>query len=446
VEKTSIAEALQHAQDTRAVVIEPGAHSLLPLHFQKHFPEHQAFVIADENTYKAAGADVCRILRASSIELLGEYVFPGTPQLKPDIKNVKLLQQKLMEHTAIPIAVGSGTINDIVKLASHRSGRAYIAVGTAASMDGYTAFAAAITHAGVKKVDPCPAPKIFIADLDVACQAPTQLTSSGYADLIAKLNSGADWLIADFVGSEPIQKEAWSLIQPSLRQWLENPEKIPQGDPAAVKNLMVGLVMAGLAMQAARSSWPASGSEHLFSHLWEMRGLGREYVSHGHKVGVGTIASSAFVAALLEMDPARVDIQARMEAWPDFSSVQDQIQVSFSDPELIRTCISESRSKYVSREALQTRLEKIKDNWGTLRDQILAQVMSPGEIHERLLAAGCPIHPQEIGLPIETFKGDYARIRFLRARYTSFDLADELGFLDGLVESLFYEKGYWSAI
>jgi glycerol-1-phosphate dehydrogenase [NAD(P)+] len=33
--------------------------------------------------------------------------------------------------------------------------------------------------------------------------------------------------------------------------------------------------MAGLSMQAARSSRPAFGSEHLFSHLWEMEGVAR---------------------------------------------------------------------------------------------------------------------------------------------------------------------------
>ncbi|WP_284967203.1 iron-containing alcohol dehydrogenase, partial [Cutibacterium acnes] len=38
----------------------------------------------------------------------------------------------------VPIAVGSGTINDLTKLAAKDVGRRYAVVGTAASMDGYT--------------------------------------------------------------------------------------------------------------------------------------------------------------------------------------------------------------------------------------------------------------------------------------------------------------------
>jgi glycerol-1-phosphate dehydrogenase [NAD(P)+] len=442
---TLIQNAIQHAQDTRSVVIESGAHAHLPMLLHEHFPAQNVFLIADENTFKAAGEDVCRTMVDSGISLIGEHIFPGTPRLKPDIKNVNIVEKMLKKQEAIPIAVGSGTINDIVKLAAHRCERAYIAVGTAASMDGYTSFAAAITHEGVKKVDPCPAPRIFIADLDVFTEAPTELTSSGYADLIAKINSGADWIIADFVESEPIQKEAWSLIQPALRHWLEKPERIPQGDPAEVENLMVGLVMAGLAMQAARSSWPASGSEHLFSHLWEMRGLERDYVSHGHKVGVGTVASSALVDELLAEDLDTLDIDGRIEAWPDFSLIEERVRANFEDDELVRTCITESQAKYATGEKLKIRVEKVRNQWHDLRDRLRTQMMLPGEVHDRLVAAGCPTAPGEIGLSLETFQADYARIRFLRARYTCFDLAEELGVLDRVISTLFSEGGYWAS-
>lgn len=67
------------------------------------------------------------------------------------------LRAALSRSDAIPVAVGSGTLNDLTKLAAHQLGRPYMVVATAASMDGYTAFGASITHHGSKQTFACPA-------------------------------------------------------------------------------------------------------------------------------------------------------------------------------------------------------------------------------------------------------------------------------------------------
>ena len=59
----------------------------------------------------------------------------------------------------IPVAVGSGTINDLTKLAAHRLGRPYMVVATAASMDGYTAYGASITYRESKQTFDCLLPE-----------------------------------------------------------------------------------------------------------------------------------------------------------------------------------------------------------------------------------------------------------------------------------------------
>jgi glycerol-1-phosphate dehydrogenase [NAD(P)+] len=45
---------------------------------------------------------------------------------------------------------------------------------TAASMDGYTAFGAAITHDGFKQTFACPAPRAVVADLDILAHGAAQ--------------------------------------------------------------------------------------------------------------------------------------------------------------------------------------------------------------------------------------------------------------------------------
>ena len=101
------------------------------------------------------------------------YVFPGRADAAtPSTATSRRWSDALREHDAIPVAVGSGTLNDIVKRAAHECERPYMCVATAASMDGYTAFGASITKDGYKQTLTCPAPRAVLADLDVLTAAP----------------------------------------------------------------------------------------------------------------------------------------------------------------------------------------------------------------------------------------------------------------------------------
>ncbi len=54
-----------------------------------------------------------------------------------DDTTLKMLE-RVMKGFDIGVAVGSGTVNDLTKLASFNLGKPYIAVATAPSMNGYT--------------------------------------------------------------------------------------------------------------------------------------------------------------------------------------------------------------------------------------------------------------------------------------------------------------------
>ena len=71
--------------------------------------------------------------------------------VRADYANVEKVRDALASRDTIPVAVGSGTLNDLVKRASHELDRRYVVVATAASMDGYTAFGAALTRDGYKQ-------------------------------------------------------------------------------------------------------------------------------------------------------------------------------------------------------------------------------------------------------------------------------------------------------
>lgn len=166
-------------------------------------------------------------------------------------------------------------------------------VGTAASMDGYTAYGASITKDGNKQTFDCPAPLGMVLDPSISAAAPARMSASGYADLIAKIPAGADWMLSDAVGSEPMDDFAFGLVQDGLKEALSDPAGVHAGNVEKVEQLAEGLLLSGFAMQATQSSRPASGAEHQFSHLWDMEHLkyNGASVSHGFKVGIGTLAS-----------------------------------------------------------------------------------------------------------------------------------------------------------
>ena len=284
-----VESALQRTTDTKALVIGVGTLPRTAEMFNELFPGCRAVVVADTNTWRVAGGEVHRILADAGIGQDEPHVF-ADPKLYAEWSFVEELDGVLAATDAVPVAVGSGVINDLTKLCSHHNGRRYMVVGTAASMDGYTAYGASITKDGNKQTFDCPAPLGMVLDPTIAAAAPAKMSASGYADLIAKIPAGADWMLADAVGSELLDEFAFSVVQDGLKDALCDPAGVRAGNVAKVEQLAEGLLLSGFAMQATQSSRPASGAEHQFSHLWDMEHLkyNGASVSHGFKVGIGT--------------------------------------------------------------------------------------------------------------------------------------------------------------
>jgi len=444
--KQRINAALEEATDTRDVNIEAGALASVPEVFRENFGGGTIVVVADGNTFEVAGQEVQRELQDAGYTMMEPYVFPAEPQLYAEYSNIEKLRDALQEHDAIPVVVGSGTLNDIVKRSSHECKRLYMCVGTAASMDGYTAFGASIEKDGLKQTLSCPAPRAVVADLEVLQNAPGNMTASGYADLLGKVTSGADWLVADALEVEKIDPTGWSLVQDHLREWTGSPAELRAGDQQSTEHLVEGLIMSGLGMQSYESSRTASGAEHQFSHLWEMEGLGKDAdppLSHGFKVGVGSVAIAALYELLLERDLADLNIEALQNSWPTREEMEQSVRVQHTSPELEEGAVEQTLAKYISADELAERLRLLQEVWPGLREKVGEQLMPAGELKEMLEAAGCPTTPVEIGLGWEDFEKSYRRAQTIRKRYTVLDLALETGLLDDCVEELFAPEGFW---
>ena len=75
--------------------------------------------------------------------------------------------------------------------------------------------------------------------------------------------------------------------------------------------------------------------------------------------------------------------------------------------------------------------------WPELRQKLATQTMPTAEMAGWLAAAGAPVKAADIGVTAAELKASVYASRFLRSRYTVFDLLDEAGLLDAAIEAVF---------
>ena len=444
-----IEKALEKTTDTKACVIGAGATESAAKMFGELFPAtRKAVVVSDPRTRKVAGARVVELLEASGVGVSEHVICADGAWFHAEYKWIDEVRAAIAAVPgAVPVAVGSGTINDTVKRSSEELGLRYMVVGTAASMDGYTSYGASITKDGIKQTMPCKAPLGCIVDSAVAAAAPKEMVAAGYADLIAKIPAGADWILADAIGSEAIHPDAWRFVQEPLRDSLKNPSACAAGDVGETEKLCSGLVMSGFAMQAMNSSRPASGTEHQVSHYWDMEDLCFEGkpVSHGFKVGIGTLASTATIEFLLEQDLANLDVDAAVAKWPKtFAELAATFPSVYGGrPDHIRRAESEMERKYSTPDELRRELSFVKSAWPELSKKLKAQIMPFEEVRAKLKAVGAPYEPEMIGVSRDRFRETYRGVPYMRNRYFSLDLISRLGLMPELLERLFGKGGVW---
>ncbi len=414
--------------ETRLFLLENDALNQLPEAIRSLWGnDARPWLVADGNTWRAAGAEVAKILKAAGMEGPDPFLFPGTPMLHADESNVNLLLEQFPENV-VPVAIGGGTVNDLVKRASGLRHVSYCCVPTAPSVDGYTSSGAALTASGLKQTLPCPAPLAVVADSGILRNAPPEMFAAGYADLMAKIPAGADWLAADTLGIEAVDPAVWELVQTPLRDNLS--------DPSDVRRVFTGLAATGYAMQLYRDSRPASGADHLVSHIWEMENLccNGKPVSHGFKVAIGTVTSTALYEALFSLS----EQEARRLARPglDRAGREAEIDALLSIGTYGAATRTIALDKFREGRALAERRELIYRNWETLRKRILHQLYPLEELTRRLTTAGCPVKPADIQLGREQFLHGIRTAQLIRKRYTVLDLVYELGLLEELLRRI----------
>lgn len=254
------------------------------------FQGKQIFMLSDNHTFEAAGKRTLNILQDAGHNVKSFVFQTGEDILIPDEKALGRLFMELESNTGLIVAVGSGTLNDLGKYMSARTGIPYIIVCTAPSMDGYASDGAPMICDGFKISFVATLAYGIVADTDIIKKAPMHLIHAGFGDVLGKFTALADWLLAKEVCGEYYCETCADLIRAALAKVTDHVDGLKNQDEQAICSLTEALVLSGVAMGLIGVSRPASGAEHMLSHYWEMYYIAHNRFPelHGIKVGIST--------------------------------------------------------------------------------------------------------------------------------------------------------------
>ncbi|MBP1910846.1 NAD(P)-dependent glycerol-1-phosphate dehydrogenase [Thermococcus stetteri] len=242
----------------------------------------KALVIYGPKTREIAGKDVEEAIK-SAYEVSSLTIRKGATMEEVE----KTIEKIKDEGIGWVIAVGGGSIIDVAKLSSFKTGVPFISFPTTASHDGIASANASIRDLGSKTSIKAVPPVAVIADVKIIKTAPYRYLAAGVGDTISNLTAVRDWQLAHRIKGEYYSEYAASLSLMSAKMVMRNADIIRLGNEESVRKVIKALISTGVAMSIAGSSRPASGAEHLFSHALDM--LLEKPALHGEQTGVGTI-------------------------------------------------------------------------------------------------------------------------------------------------------------
>ena len=292
-----------HKVDIQAIRVGSGVMQELPGILRDLGASH-IFLVADNYTYEAAGRQVEQLLDQAGLAY-HKRVFQTETPLVPNEYALGSVLAAMTSQDDMLLAVGSGTLNDVTKYVSARTGIPYVIAATAPSMDGYASTVAPTILDGFKTTLPAVYPAAIVADVDILKDAPMPMLTAGFGDIIGKFTSLADWRLSHQLNGEYYCPEVAGVIEAAVETCAANAQALAQREPQAIQAVTEALILSGLAMGMVGVSRPASGAEHQMAHYWEMDALRREeeHPLHGNAVGVGTVLAASLYEMAVEYLP-----------------------------------------------------------------------------------------------------------------------------------------------
>ena len=386
------------------------------------------YLIADRNTYQAAGKQVCKVLDAHNIPY-SLYVF-SQETIHPNEEAVGSAAMHYDVSCDMVIGIGSGVINDIGKLISKLTKTPYIIVATAPSMDGYASATSSMDVDGLKTSVPSRCANVIVGDLDVLRQAPVQMLVSGLGDMLAKYVSICEWRIAHLITGEYYCPTVAEYIRKALKKCVDHAEGLLNREEEAVRAVFEGLIIGGVAMNYAGLSRPASGVEHYFSHVWDMRALefGMPASTHGIQCALGTLYALRIYEQVKKYTPDVSLAEQKVSAF-DHPSYDQFLKDFLGRSAESMLALEEKEGKYDPVKH-HSRIAYIAEHWQELVQIMEQELPAAAELERLLKAIGAPCSVEEIGLSADILRPTFEATKDIRDKYVLSRLCWDLGILN----------------
>lgn len=386
------------------------------------------YLIADRNTYQAAGKQVCKVLDAHNIPY-SLYVF-SQETIHPNEEAVGSAAMHYDVSCDMVIGIGSGVINDIGKLISKLTKTPYIIVATAPSMDGYASATSSMDVDGLKTSVPSRCANVIVGDLDVLREAPVQMLISGLGDMLAKYVSICEWRISNLITGEYYCPMVAEYIRKALKKCVDHAEGLLNREEEAVRAVFEGLIIGGVAMNYAGLSRPASGVEHYFSHVWDMRALefGMPASTHGIQCALGTLYALRIYEQVKKYTPDVSLAEQKVSAF-DHPSYNQFLKDFLGRSAESMLALEEKEGKYDPVKH-HSRIAYIAEHWQELVQIMEQELPAAAELERLLKAIGAPCSVEEIGLSADILRPTFEATKDIRDKYVLSRLCWDLGILN----------------
>ncbi len=392
----------KHDFDLEGLYIGSGVINDVGAILKKHDFPRRILMVADGNSFRVTAGLYERLLGDGFTVELRVY----DDMKVADMREVEELE-KLLARADGCLSVGTGSVNDICRLASFRAGKQFAIVATAPSMDGFASDSAPITKDGFKTSHPCRQPRVIIADTKILAESPNELKAAGFGDVMAKYIAIADWRVAALLHGDYYCERVAALVRRALEKMASLADKVSVRSEEAAGAIMETLVLTGIAMQLAKCTRPASGTEHIISHYWECKKLEMGKISdyHGKKVGVATL-----VVADIYHKLARLNSVSAHREKPDWADIQ-----AHYGPVLTPDMMKLNEPDTIVNE-IEPRL--IEEKWSEIRNIIEEEIPSVQKLEKLYAAAGAVTSPEEIAVDRGLFEDGIKYHIYMRRRVT----------------------------
>ncbi len=412
-----------HISSVKEIIVKSGAINELP-RLINNFQSKTPFVLADINTFAVAGKCVLKILDRAGVKY-STFIFEEK-ELKPDEKAIEKAKDNFDTACDLVIAVGSGVINDLGKIIAKENGVPYFIVGTAPSMDGYASATSSMEIDGLKVSLNTKCADVIIGDIDVLKNAPEKMLISGLGDMLAKYISLAEWKIASEIVGEYYCERVAGLVRTVVTTCVDNASGLLKRDEKAVKAVFEGLVIGGVAMAYAGMSRPASGVEHYFSHIFDMRALefNTKADFHGIQCAVATLLCAKLYEKVLLLTPDKQKALDSVKAF-DYQKYKRKLKAFLGRSADAMIELEKTEKKYCKRKH-KKRLEIILSKWERIKEIIKTEIPTAKRLDELFDLLGAPKTFKELGIDADLYF-TFLATKDIRDKYVLSRLLWDLG-------------------